>query len=226
MNSVWFISATAISFLAIWVAWAKAPQWARRARINARLHRLADQNEEVSSFWLSRLASQFTESSIARGDFEDIREAYAATGRTREQAQLLYLLFCWILPAVAVAVGFVFLGPIGGMIVAALSFLVPRRAIRSMGQRAEQRQNLEAVELCHLTRMLYRAEIVMMRLLFVSLVFAFTVATSERVVLYARIPISGEQRLKRELSERSDPSSDKVRIRMRDKLSDLRMPAH
>ena len=77
MNSVWFISAAAISFLAIWVAWAKAPQWARRARINARLHRLADQDEEASSFWLSRLASQFTESSIARGDFEDIREAYA-----------------------------------------------------------------------------------------------------------------------------------------------------
>ena len=91
MNSVWFISAAAISFLAIWVAWAKAPQWARRARINARLHRLADQDEEASSFWLSRLASQFTESSIARGDFEDIREAYAATGRTREQAQLLRL---------------------------------------------------------------------------------------------------------------------------------------
>ena len=83
MNSVWFISAAAISFLAIWVAWAKAPQWARRARINARLHRLADQDEEASSFWLSRLASQFTESSIARGDFEDIREAYAATGRQR-----------------------------------------------------------------------------------------------------------------------------------------------
>ena len=154
MNSVWFISAAAISFLAIWVAWAKAPQWARRARINARLHRLADQDEEASSFWLSRLASQFTESSIARGDFEDIREAYAATGRTREQAQLLYLLFCWILPAMAVAIGFVFFGPIGGMIVAALSFLVPRRAIRSMGERAEQRQNLEAVELCHQTNSL------------------------------------------------------------------------
>ena len=165
MNSVWFISAAAISFLAIWVAWAKAPQWARRARINARLHRLADQDEEPSSFWLSRLASQFTESSIARGDFEDIREAYAATGRTREQAQLLYLLFCWILPAMAVAIGFVFFGPIGGMIVAALSFLVPRRAIRSMGERAEQRQNLEAVELCHLTRMLMEAGLSLERVL-------------------------------------------------------------
>ncbi len=165
MNSVWFISAAVISVLAIWVAWAKAPQWARRSRVSARLHRLADQEEAVSSFWLSRLASQFTESSIARGDFQDIRDAYAATGRTREQAQLLYLLFCWILPAVAVVVGFVFFGPIGGMIVAALSFLVPRRAIRSMGERAEQRQNLEAVELCHLTRMLMEAGLSLERVL-------------------------------------------------------------
>jgi tight adherence protein C len=165
VNSVWFISAAVISVLAIWVAWAKAPQWARRSRVSARLHRLADQEEAVSSFWLSRLASQFTESSIARGDFQDIRDAYAATGRTREQAQLLYLLFCWILPAVAVVVGFVFFGPIGGMIVAALSFLVPRRAIRSMGERAEQRQNLEAVELCHLTRMLMEAGLSLERVL-------------------------------------------------------------
>lgn len=165
MNSIWFISAAAVSVFAIWVAWVKAPQWARRARVSARLHRLADQDDEVSSFWLSRLASQFTESSIAKGDFQEIREAYAATGRSREQAQLLYLLFCWILPALVVAAGFVLFGPIGGMIVAALSFLVPRRAIRSMGERAEQRQNLEAVELCHLTRMLMEAGLSLERVL-------------------------------------------------------------
>ncbi len=165
MNSLWLLSAVALSVLAIWVAWAKAPQWARRARINARLHRLADQDEEVSSFWLARLASQFTESSIARDDFRDIREAYAVTGRTREQAQLLYLLFCWILPALAVVTGFVFFGPIGGLIIVALAFLVPRRAIRSMGERAEQRQNLEAVELCHLTRMLMEAGLSLERVL-------------------------------------------------------------
>jgi len=165
VNSVWFVSSVVIALFAIWVAWAKAPQWARRGRVSARLHRLADQDDEVSSFWLSRLASQFTESSIARGDFQEIREAYAATGRTREQAQLLYLLYCWILPALVVTAGFVFFGPIGGMIIAALSFLVPRRAIRSMGERAEQRQNLEAVELCHLTRMLMEAGLSLERVL-------------------------------------------------------------
>lgn len=165
MNNVWFISAAVISVLAIWVAWAKAPQWARRARINARLHRLADQDEEVSSFWLSRLASRFTESSIASGDFEEIRDAYAATGRSREQAQLLYLAFCWVMPAIISVVGLVVFGPIGAMFLAALAFIIPRRAIRTMGKRSEQRQNLEAIELCHLTRMLMEAGLSLERVL-------------------------------------------------------------
>jgi|TARA_R100000501_G_scaffold8120_1_gene16718 tight adherence protein C len=165
VNSVWFVSAVVISALSIWVAWVKGPQWARRARINARLHRLADQDEESSSFWLMRLASQFTESSIASGDFQEIREAYAATGRSREQAQLLYLVFCWIIPAIVVVIGFFVLGPIGTMLLAALAFILPRRAIRTMGKNAEQRQNLEAIELCHLTRMLMEAGLSLERVL-------------------------------------------------------------
>ncbi|QVL42877.1 MAG: type II secretion system F family protein [Alcanivorax sp.] len=165
MNSVWFISAAVISFLAIWVAWAKAPQWARRARINARLHRLADQEEEAPNFWLSKVARRFTESSIASGDFEEIREAYAATGRSREQAQVLYLAFCWFVPAIVVVIGFFVFGPIGAMLLTALAFILPRRAIRTMGKRAEQRQNLEAIELCHLTRMLMEAGLSLERVL-------------------------------------------------------------
>lgn len=165
MSSLWFISAAVISALSIWVAWVKAPQWVRRARINARLHRLADQEEESSSFWLMRLASQFTESSIASGDFQEIRQAYAATGRSREQAQLLYLVFCWIIPAIVVVIGFFVFGPVGAMLLAALAFILPRRTIRTMGKSAEQRQNLEAIELCHLTRMLMEAGLSLERVL-------------------------------------------------------------
>jgi len=165
VSSLWFAAAAVVAVLALWVAWVKTPQWARRARVNARLYRLADQEEEASNFWLARLASQFTESSIARGDFQEIREAYAATGRTREQAQLLYLVFCWLLPAMVVVGGFLFFGLIGGMVVAALAFIVPRRTIRAMGESAEQRQNLEAVELCHLTRMLMEAGLSLERVL-------------------------------------------------------------
>ena len=51
------------------------------------------------------------------------------------------------------------------MVLAALAFLVPRRAIRTLGERAEQKQNLEAVELCHLTRMLMEAGLSLERVL-------------------------------------------------------------
>lgn len=165
MNSLWFAAAFLLAILSFWVGWVKTPQWVRRARINSRLHHSADEEEEASNFWLARIASQFTESSIARADFEEIRDAYAVTGRTREQAQLLYLLFCWVVPAVVIVAGFMLFGPIGGMIVAALAFLVPRRAIRALGARAEQQQNLEAVELCHLTRMLMEAGLSLERVL-------------------------------------------------------------
>jgi tight adherence protein C len=165
MTSLWFVAAAILAISALWVTWVKAPQWARRARISARLHHLADQDEETSSFWLARLASQFTQSSLASGDFEEIREAYAATGRSREQAQLLYLVFCWIVPAVVIVIGFWVFGPIGAILLAAMAFLVPRRGIRAMGHNAEQRQNLEAIELCHLTRMLMEAGLSLERVL-------------------------------------------------------------
>jgi tight adherence protein C len=165
VNNLWYAVALFLAFLSLWVVWVKTPQWVRRSRINSRLHHLADQEEEVSNFWLARVASRFTESSIARADFQEIQDAYAATGRTREQAQLLYLLFCWIVPAAVIVGGFLFFGPIGGMVLAALAFLVPRRAIRTLGERAEQKQNLEAVELCHLTRMLMEAGLSLERVL-------------------------------------------------------------
>ncbi|HBL87571.1 MAG TPA: type II secretion protein F, partial [Alcanivorax sp.] len=50
-------------------------------------------------------------------------------------------------------------------LLAALAFILPRRAIRTMGKNAEQRQNLEAIELCHLTRMLMEAGLSLERVL-------------------------------------------------------------
>ncbi|WP_101674161.1 type II secretion system F family protein [Alloalcanivorax mobilis] len=165
MINAWLLAAIVIALASVWVASVKAPQWARRARINARLREQAVDEDAVKSSWLGRLASQFTESSLARGDFEEIREAYAATGRGKEQAQVLYLLFCWLIPALAIMAGFAVFGLLGGMVVAVLAFLVPRRVIRGMGKAAELQQNLEAVELCHLTRMLIEAGLSLERVL-------------------------------------------------------------
>lgn len=164
MTSIWLFAAMIMAFFAVWVALLKAPQWARRGRINARLHH-ANEVEGASGFWLTRLASLFTESSLARGDFEEIRQAFAVTGHSREQSQVIYLLFCWLLPAVVIIAGFLIFGVVTGMVIAAAAFLGPRRVIRGMGDAAEHRQNLEAVELCHLTRMLMEAGLSLERVL-------------------------------------------------------------
>tara|TARA_R110001606_G_scaffold261206_15_gene409604 strand:+ start:25421 stop:26290 length:870 start_codon:yes stop_codon:yes gene_type:complete len=161
----WLIAAIAVALTSVWVASIKAPRWARRARINARLKERAVDDDTASSSWLGELASRFTESSLVLNDFEEIRQAYAATGRGKEQAQVLYLLFCWLIPALATVAGFTLFGVLGGMIVAAFAFLMPRRVIRGMGKNAELRQNLEAMELCHLTRMLMEAGLSLERVL-------------------------------------------------------------
>ncbi|ASK35975.1 type II secretion protein F [Alcanivorax sp. N3-2A] len=165
MINPWLIAAIAVALTSVWVASIKAPRWARRARINARLKERAVDDDTASSSWLGELASRFTESSLVLNDFEEIRQAYAATGRGKEQAQVLYLLFCWLIPALATVAGFTLFGVLGGMIVAAFAFLMPRRVIRGMGKNAELRQNLEAMELCHLTRMLMEAGLSLERVL-------------------------------------------------------------
>ncbi|MBL7252063.1 type II secretion system F family protein [Alloalcanivorax marinus] len=165
MINLWFFAAMIMALLAVWVAWFMAPRWARKGRVHARLRNAGDVEAESSSFWLSRFATRLTESSLAREDFREMQEAFSATGRHREQSQVLYLVYCWLIPAIVVFGGFVFLGPMGGMLVAAGAFLLPRRTIRSMGRRAEQRQNIEAVELCHLTRMLMEAGLSLERVL-------------------------------------------------------------
>ncbi|MFP1677110.1 type II secretion system F family protein [Alloalcanivorax sp. C16-2] len=165
MTSLWFVAALLMALLSVWVAFFMTPRWARKARIHTRLKNPGDSEGEASSFWLTRIATRLTESSLAREDFREIREALAATGRSREQAQMLYLFYCWLLPAFIIVTGFLFMGVLGAMVVAALAFLLPRRAIRSMGRNAEDKQNLEAVELCHLTRMLMEAGLSLERVL-------------------------------------------------------------
>ena len=151
--------------MAVWLAWFMAPRWIRKGQIHARLSNSSEGDDETSSFWLTRYANKLTESSLAREDFREIQEALAATGRSKEQAQLSYLFYCWLIPGIVIFVGFAFLGLLGGMLVAAGGFLLPRRVIRSMGRQAEQQQNREAVELCHLTRMLMEAGLSLERVL-------------------------------------------------------------
>jgi len=154
----WLISSAVVAIIAGgWVV-LKSREWESRARISDRMRSSPDSAEEpVSRSALERLAWRFAHSSLTRDDFIEIQQAIAATGRSNASAQLMYLLYCWLIPAVIVLLGFAFFGLVGGMLCAAAAFILPRRIIRGIGQSAEKQQNREAVELCHMTRMLMEA---------------------------------------------------------------------
>lgn len=164
MANFCLVIALILAVSATWVAWVKAPQWRRRARVKARLNRDGEA-EGVLGFWPYEWARKFTEVSLTAKDFKEIRDALAVTGRSQEQAPLLYLVFCWVLPLMVIVVGFAVFGLLAGMIISAAAFLLPRRTIRGMAGNAEHRQNLEAIELCQLTKIMSEAGLSLERIL-------------------------------------------------------------
>ncbi|MBQ25611.1 type II secretion system F family protein [Alcanivorax sp.] len=167
MSDLFLVLAVALVLVALWLLLFKAREWEMRARVQARLHDTAGTRveSEGSGFWLWRLSGALTESSLAASDYEDIRLALKGMGKSREQSQVIYLLSCWLLPVFVAVIGFLFFGALGGLLMSAAGFILPRRTIRGMGAQAEMRQNLEAVELCHMTRMLMEAGLSLERVL-------------------------------------------------------------
>lgn len=157
MIDPWFVSAMVAAVCAIWLAFYKAPQWALRARIRARLDRLPlDDDEKITSL-LQRWIDGFTRHRWIHADFSEQGEALETAGLSLPRAQRIYLLVCWLAPALVIVGGFATFGGAGGLLIAGLAFVLPRKAIRTAGRRAEYEQNLEAIELCQMTRMLMEA---------------------------------------------------------------------
>ncbi len=167
MSDLFLALSVVLVLVALWLLLFKAREWEMRARVHARLHDTAGVRVEndCGGFWLWRISGALTESSLAASDYEDIRLALKGMGKTREQSQVIYLLSCWLLPVLVAAIGFLFFGALGGLLMSAAGFILPRRTIRGMGAQAEMRQNLEAVELCHMTRMLMEAGLSLERVL-------------------------------------------------------------
>lgn len=142
---------------ALWIATVLAPRWWLKAHIDARLrNRLARDGKHAASP-LGRFAQWFTSRGAVQSDFTELASALEIAGRSEQQIYALYLTLCWLMPALAVVLGAVLWGMTGATVLAAAGFMLPRRIIRTMGARAERQQNLEAIELCHVTRMLMEA---------------------------------------------------------------------
>jgi tight adherence protein C len=157
MAEAYLWAALAASLAALWVGIVLAPQWSLRAHIDARLRNRLARNGKPAASWLGSFAQWFTTRAAVQSDFRELESALDVTGRNEQQIHALYLTLCWLMPALAVVLGFVVWGMTGGAVLAAAGFLLPRRVIRTMGARAERQQNLESIELCHMTRMLMEA---------------------------------------------------------------------
>lgn len=158
MSNGWFIASALLALVAGGWVILKSREWESRARISGRMRTSPDSSEDTASRnAFEKLAWRLANSPLTRDDFLEVQHAVFAMGRSAGSAQLIYFFFCWVLPAVAIFLGFAFLGILGGMLCAAAAFILPRRIIRGMGRSAEKQQNREAVELCHMTRMLMEA---------------------------------------------------------------------
>lgn len=159
MADAWLLLSAGAALLALWMAGYMAPRWAIRARIHQRLRNRGEtvEREQDVSNWLAEISEAFVTLSAVAGDYEDMEAALETTGRNQQQRQATYMVLCWFLPALVIALGFFIGGVMVGAVIAAVAFLLPRRVIRIMGENAEKRQNLEAIELCHMTRMLMEA---------------------------------------------------------------------
>lgn len=135
-----------------------APSWAMRARISARLNRqrVIDEDPDSESaladavFWL-------VDRRLIAGDFKELEPALETTGRTPYQSRRYYLYTCWLGPILITAAAIFAFSTMAAILAALLAFYGPRRAIRSSGAFSEKQQNREAIELCHITRMLLEA---------------------------------------------------------------------
>lgn len=157
MANTYLLLASLAAFASVWMAIYWAPRWALKARIHTRLRNRDAIDDDSIDSWLTDLAEWFVNLSAVQSDYEDMEAALETTGRSRQQSQYTYILMCWLIPAGVILAGYLVFGVMGGSVLAAAAFLLPRRIIRTMGETAEKQQNLEAIELCHMTRMLMEA---------------------------------------------------------------------
>lgn len=153
--------AVIFALLALFFALVKMPAWLRSGVVLNRLRidteerdaAKATHDEAVKSGLIGRLLS----SALIKGDYNEMLPYLRVTGKPVADLQVQYLLVCWFLPVVAAVLGTIFFGPLGAFFGAVLFFIGSRRYLRTVGARAKNQQNLEAIELAQVLKMLLEA---------------------------------------------------------------------
>lgn len=143
---------------ACWLAIFQAERWQRKRHVLNRLNHRGVSTDEVSSdVMVGGIYSRLTASPLIESDYKEAFDALRLTGRSPEKIQIIYLLVCWLLPLLLIALGLIVSGPLGAMLVGSISFIGSRRYIRSLAGKARYKQNLEAIELAQMLAMLLEA---------------------------------------------------------------------
>lgn len=158
MVEVIFAAALILGLLSLLVGILGAPSWSLGARINARLtrQRLATDDPDGDSA-LADLVFWLVNRPLFAGDYKELEPALETAGRSPYRSRQYYLIACWVFPACVTVAAFFFFSVVAAVITTLVAFYLPRRAIRTSGALSEKQQNREAIELCHMTRMLLEA---------------------------------------------------------------------
>ena len=128
-----------------------------KAKILSRLNKSASDDKHVFFTLIQSGLDAFTSCKVVRNEYSEMREALETTGRYSTNAQYLYLLSCWLLPISVVVVSSFVSSALTVILLSSTAFIFPRKIIRGMAKKTERIQNLEAIQLCQITRMLLEA---------------------------------------------------------------------
>lgn len=158
MADIILMLAAVLALLAVIAGVYGAPRWELKAKVSARLRRQritmeAGHAESPYSDFLMWLVDR----KLFASDYRELEPALDATGKTPLQSRQHYLLWCWLVPIGVAVAAFWWLDLVMAALVLLGAFYLPRRFARGAGENAEKLQNREAIELCHMTRMLLEA---------------------------------------------------------------------
>lgn len=159
MTELYF--AVIFALLALFFALIKMPSWMRQGVVLNRLRAGTEERREIraSHEEAARLGliGRLLSSTLMKGDYNEMLPYLRVTGKPVADLQVQYLLVCWFVPVVAAVLGAIFLGPLGAFFAAVVFFIGSRRYLRTVGSRAKNQQNLEAIALAQVLRMLLEA---------------------------------------------------------------------
>ncbi|MEY1660563.1 type II secretion system F family protein [Isoalcanivorax beigongshangi] len=149
--------AVLLALAAVWLALVQSRRWGNRRQVLRRLSGLQAGDDPQRSLALAGVSSRLTSLGFVQDDYREMSTALSATGRSSEQIQNTYFIVCWLVPVFAVLAAALIWGGLAALMAGALFFIGSRRYVRGVAKQSCFQQNLEAIELAQVMKMLLEA---------------------------------------------------------------------